>query len=112
MTKATAARAANFFQIDFDPETNSNLDVPELYRNRLLITFAVNSITGSNLADLKSWMATKWSEIPSDGKLAFTNNLIAFLRHQTVILGESGYHIAEKVFFLQYLKPYPHVLFF
>ena len=98
MTKATAARAANFFQIDFDPETKSNMDVPEMYRNRLLITFAVNSISGNNLDELKTWMATKWSEIPLDGKSAFINNLIAFLRHQTVILGESGYHIAEKVF--------------
>ena len=99
MTKSSAARAAVFFQVDFDPELNENilLQVPELYRNRLILTFAVNDLTQGNLAELKSWMKLKWDEIPTIGQTAFFNTLIGFLRRQTVILGESGYHISDKV---------------
>ena len=99
MTKNTAARAAVFFQVDFDPDLGENvfLQVPELYRNRLILSFAVNDLSAANLAELKAWMNQKWREIPADGQKAFFNTLIAFLRRQTVVLGESGYHISDKV---------------
>ena len=100
MSKATAARAETFFQIDIDPGFTEKAlkKLPELYRNRIILTFAVDSLPGDTLVKLKSWMETKWKEIPSDGQKAFINTTIAFLRRETVILGETGHYLSVKVF--------------
>ena len=101
LSKLSVHRSTPFFQIDFDPEFGVPIlsDLPETFKNRLIITFTVDTLPENNLKDLKNWMTSKWAGIPHDGQLAFVNTLIAFFRRQTVILGESGYHIAEKVFF-------------
>ena len=99
LTKNSVTRSATFFQIDFDPKYPDRVrpDIPELYRNRLLLAFTIDYLPKENLAQFTDWMNEKWNEIPSAGQHAFFNNLCAFLRTETVILGESGLHIANKV---------------
>ena len=98
LTKSSVARSQTFFQVDFDPCVKSiSKQVPEVYRNRLLLLFTVDALPESNLSDLKDWIQSKWDEIPEIGQKAFFNTLIAFMRTQTVILGENGFHIANKV---------------
>ena len=99
LTKFSVTRSATFFQIDFDPNFSQSMlnDVPKLYRNRLILAFTVDFLPKANLKQFENWMKAKWNEIPLDGQRAFFNNLCAFLRTETVILGESGLHIANKV---------------
>ena len=108
MSKSTAARAETFFQTDIDPGFNEKAfkKLPEIYRNRIILTFAVDALPGDTLAKLKSWMETKWKEIPSDGQKAFINTTIAFLRRETVILGETGHYVSVKVFFMRIIIYY------
>ena len=100
LTKASAARSATFFQIDIDPglTPTARKTVPKIFQNRLVLTFTVDIQDERKLEDLRAWMLQKWKEIPSVGHTAFLNTICSFLRRQTVILGETGYHISSKVF--------------
>ena len=99
LTKASAARSSPFFQIDIDPELSikAKKHTPKLFQNRIVLTFTVDCIKDKNLQDLQTWMTSKWNEIPKDGKIAFINTTCGFLTKQTVILGESGFHVSKKV---------------
>ena len=101
LTKYSVTRSATFFQIDFDPKFSkkARADIPVMYQNRLLLAFTVDFLPKENLARFRAWMKEKWNEIPQDGQQAFFSNLCGFLRTETVILGESGLDIANKVYY-------------
>ena len=99
LTKASAARSATFFQIDFDPEFNdiARQTIPEMYLNRIILIFTVDILPERSLNPLRNWIQSKWNEIPKEGQIAFFNLICSFLERQTVILGESGLFLATKV---------------
>ena len=99
LTKASCARSSTFFQIDFDPDFNpiAKEKVDAKYRNRLILIFTVDTLPERDLTLLQNWMQSKWHEIPLDGQEAFFNLIVSFLQRQTVILGESGLFLANKV---------------
>ena len=88
----------SFFQVDLSSRRETLGFLPEHLRNRTIIDFrCIDNIPYRKLDTFRQWMMNRWDEIPEDGKEAFFNGFLRFLKEQTVVIGESSPSISFKV---------------
>ena len=93
-----STRNTIFFHEDLQLDNTAHLSAP--FNNRMILLFSVTPMPTGRNQSFESWMKEKWSFIPASGKEAFISRVLSFLQTQTVVQGESGHFIGEKVHYL------------
>ena len=88
----------SFFQTDLGFRNEALAFMPNEFRDRVIIDFrCIDCISYRKIDQFREWMSLRWHEIPADGREAFLNRFVLFIKNQKVAIGESSPTISFKV---------------